>query len=390
MKKLIFAILSTGLITVFVNAQKAKVVVLGVGHSTQLVNFNQQPSAIRAFIDRVNPRAVCVERSPEEFSKNDFYEFTFEQQYVIVPYAREKRLPLYPIDWLPSENDMDLAFGMKDLEVPKFTRQKNGFLGFTTFKEKQDFEDDFYFADKKSYKDSIASWYNTSPDKTSFDFPRRLFLYRTFLQSARIQKVLENYKETDTILVVIGAFHKNDIEKNLKEKGYEIIQPSSFGEISEKEIRDNFKKQDAFAILSFNLLGMQSYLEKVNIQLINSAFDYLKDDHSSETEFFRIKYNIYQKNISSKEAINRYNALLNNLEEQQFSWNGVKNKSRIDSYFDPFGNLSLKQRIRLELAREFFHLSNKDKYQKEIQLLTAEFKGYKKEMLQNYIEQFIK
>ncbi|MFB9079346.1 hypothetical protein ACFFWB_18405 [Flavobacterium procerum] len=132
-------------------------------------------------------------------------------------------------------------------------------------------------------------------------------------------------------------FHKNDIEKNLKEKGYEIIQPSSFGEISEKEIRDNFKKQDAFAILSFNLLGMQSYLEKVNIQLINSAFDYLKDDHSSETEFFRIKYNIYQKNISSKEAINRYNALLNNLEEQQFSWNGVKNKSRIVFLFSPFG-----------------------------------------------------
>ncbi|MFB9079345.1 hypothetical protein ACFFWB_18400 [Flavobacterium procerum] len=205
MKKLIFAILSTGLITVFVNAQKAKVVVLGVGHSTQFVNFNQQPSAIRAFIDRVNPRAVCVERSPEEFSKNDFYEFTFEQQYVIVPYAREKRLPLYPIDWLPSENDMDLAFGMKDLEVPKFTRQKNGFLGFTTFKEKQDFEDDFYFADKKSYKD-ICSGYNPLFPTNLFDFPRRLFLYRTFLQSARIQKVLENYKETDTILVVIGAF----------------------------------------------------------------------------------------------------------------------------------------------------------------------------------------
>ncbi|KAF2514874.1 hypothetical protein [Flavobacterium foetidum] len=390
MRKLVLLTLFNSLFIPFLNAQKAKVVVLGVGHSVQLVNFGQQPAAIRAFVERVKPSGICVERSPEEFSKNDFYEFTYEQQYVLLPYAKQKSIPLHPIDWIPSENDMDLAFGIKDLEVPAFTRQKSGFLGFTVFTEKNDFDADLYFADKQSYRDSIASWYETNPEKTSFDFPRRLFLYRTFLQARRIQKVLENYKESDTVLVVIGAFHKNDIEKNLKENGYEILQPSSFGTITEKEIHDNFKKEDAFAILSFNLLGMQSYLGKVNTKLTEYAFEHLKDDNSAETAFLKIKYGLYQKKVSSKEAVSLYRSLLDNVGEQKFSWNGVKNKSRIDSYFDPFGNLSLKQRIILELARELFNSANKEKYKNEIQLLTAAFKGYQKQMLETYIEQIIK
>jgi hypothetical protein len=172
-----------------ISGQKPKVVILGVSHSAQLINFEQQPAAIRAFINKVNPTAICLERSPEEFSKNDFYEFTYEQQYVIVPYATHIKKPLYPIDWLPTETDAELAFGLKNLEVPRFARAQNGFLGFTTFTEKSDFEDGLYFADSNSYTNTTEKWYATHPAKTNFDFPRRLFLYRTFLQAKRNLKM---------------------------------------------------------------------------------------------------------------------------------------------------------------------------------------------------------
>lgn len=370
-------------------AQKAKVIILGVGHSTQLINYNQQPAAIRAFIDKVKPSAICIERSPEEFSRNDFYEFTYEQQYTIIPYARKNKIPLHPIDWLPSDQDLDLAFGIKDLEIPKFTRQKNGFLGFTTFTEKNAFEDGFYFADHKKHIDSIASWYTNHPEKNAFDFPRRLFLYRTFLQSKRIQKVLENYSKSDTILVVIGAFHKNDIEKNLGQNGYEIIQPNTFGTITDEEIRNHFIQKDAYAILSFNLLGMQHQLNKVNRKLIDFAFGHLKETNTVEKQFFMIKNASFTKAISSKQCISEYLSLLDKVNDEKLTWTGVKDFSRVDSYFDPFGNLSLAKRIRLELAREYRKSSKEKEFTREIAMVLDGLNDYKKQMLSLYIEKYL-
>ncbi|SIO01978.1 hypothetical protein SAMN05444409_1625 [Epilithonimonas zeae] len=375
--------------TLAVLGQKPKVVILGVGHSTQLINYNHQPAAIRAFINKVKPSAICIERSPEEFSRNDFYEFTYEQQFAVVPYAKENNIPLYPVDWTPSETDSELGFGIKDLSVPRFVRQKEGFLGFTTFTEKRDFEDDLYFAEKEDYVKRIASWYSSQPEKTAFDLPRRMFLYRTFLQSRRIQKVLENYSSTDTILVVIGAFHKNDIENNLMEQGYQIIQPSTFGNTNQQEIDEEFRKQDGYSILSFNLLGMQSQIEKTNEKLVDYALAKFGNDESIELEFFKIRRAVVFEKIPSKKALNLYQVLLGKIDNENWSWNGVKDETRIDSYFDPFGNLTLKDRIRLEVAREYRKLSKHNACQNQIEIINSGLNSYKKSMLNFYIEKYL-
>lgn len=375
--------------TLAVLGQKPKVVILGVGHSTQLINYNHQPAAIRAFINKVKPSAICIERSPEEFSRNDFYEFTYEQQFAVVPYAKENNIPLYPVDWIPSETDSELGFGIKDLSVPRFVRQKEGFLGFTTFTEKSDFEDDLYFAEKEDYVKRIASWYSSQPEKTAFDLPRRMFLYRTFLQSRRIQKVLENYSSTDTILVIIGAFHKNDIENNLMEQGYQIIQPSTFGNTNQQEIDEEFRKQDGYSILSFNLLGMQSQIEKTNEKLVDYALAKFGNDESIELEFFKIRRAVVFEKIPSKKALNLYQVLLGKIGNENWSWNGVKDETRIDSYFDPFGNLTLKDRIRLEVAREYRKLSKHNACQNQIEIINSGLNSYKKSMLNFYIEKYL-
>lgn len=370
-------------------SQKPDVVILGVGHSTQLINYAQQPAALRAFIDKVKPKAICIERSPEEYSLNDFYEFTYEQQYIVIPYAEENRIRLHPIDWLPSETDTELGFGMKDLSVPRFARQKEGFLGFTTFTEPADFEDDLYFAEKPNYIQRIESWYASYPERASADLPRRLFLYRTFMQAKRIQKVLENYSSGDTVLVVIGAFHKNDIEKHLKEQGYRVVQPSTFGSIDQQAIDRHFQRPDAFAILSFNLLGMQANLNKINNQLVDYALTKIEDLNSGEIEFFRIRRAVLQKKLSPKDAAFQYNKLLSNIKDEQWTWNGVKDKTRVDSYFDPFGNLPLDDRIRLELAREYRRLSNDKNYKQHIAIIRAKLSTYKKAMFDHYIEKYL-
>lgn len=380
-----------GLITAIMPmfGQKPNVVILGVGHSTQLINYNHQPAAIRAFINKVKPSAICIERSPEEFSRNDFYEFTYEQQFAVIPYARENNIPLYPVDWVPSETDSDLGFGIKDLNVPRFVRQKEGFLGFTAFTEESDFEDDLYFAEKEDYIKRIASWYSSQPEKTAFDLPRRMFLYRTFLQSKRIQKVLDNYSSRDTVLVVIGAFHKNDIENNLIGQGYQIIQPSTFGNTNQQEINEQFRKQDGYSILSFNLLGMQSQIRKVNEKLVDYALAKLGNDESIELEFFKIRRALVFEKISSKQALNQYQVLLGKIDNENWSWTGVKDVSRIDSYFDPFGNLTLKERIRLELAREYRKLLKYKEFHDQIEIINSGLNSYKKSMLNFYIEKYL-
>ena len=41
-------------------------------------------------------------------------------------------------------------------------------------------------------------------------------------------------------------------------------------------------------------------------------------------------------------------------DDERFTFTGVKDAARIDSYYDPFGNLSIEQRARLEIARESY------------------------------------
>lgn len=284
---------------------------------------------------------------------------------------------------------MDLAFGIKNLETPNFTRKRNSFLGFVSFNEKDDFENDLYFAENPKFIKSVSDWYTSHPEKNTNDFPRRLFLYKTFLQAKRIEKVLENYSEQDTILVVIGAYHKNDIEKYLNDKGFTIIQPSSFGLVTKEEIDDNFTDNDAFAILSYNLLGMQFIENKMNVILIEKTLNHLKNNNSLEKIFFETKYNLYNKKIISEQAIEKYNSILNNLNQEKFTWTGVKDSNRVDSYFDPFGNLSFKERIHLEKAREYKKINNIKEFNKELKNVFEDLNEYKKAMLNEYIEEYL-
>lgn len=375
----------------FASGQKPALVILGVDHSSQLINYQQQPAALRAFISKMHPAAVCIERSPEEFSRNDFYEFTYEQQYVIVPFAKEKQLPLYPIDWLPPVSDMELAFGKGNLEVPDFIRQPNGFLGFTTFTTPADMDRGLYFADEDTYAPGVEKWYAPYPEKINFDFPRRLFLYRTFQQAKRIERVLQGHTERDTILVVIGAYHKHDISTHLGQNGYRIIRPDTFGEISEDDIQQHFREEDAYAILSFNLLGMQSRLGKINTVLIDKAFAKLGTVQTPELDLFRAKYAAISQTMNDKELIKHYRGLLGKTDPATvFTWNGVKVKTRVDSYFDPFGNLTVQQRIQLELAAAHRKAGQEALYKKEMDDLLGKLSIMKQHMLLAYADKYLK
>jgi hypothetical protein len=83
----IFAILVVLTTQHLVVAAQTRVVILGVDHSAQLVSRAYRPAVVEAFIARVKPDAICIERDPEDFATGDFYEFTYEVSEICVPSA---------------------------------------------------------------------------------------------------------------------------------------------------------------------------------------------------------------------------------------------------------------------------------------------------------------
>lgn len=370
---------------------KTKIVVLGVNHSPQLAAESYQPAVFRAFFDRVKPDAVCIERSPQEFARNDYYEFTYEQQYLTVPYAKEHRLPLYAIDWLPSADDTLLAFNISDLERPLFVRRKSGFQGFLSFPDRADLNLDLFHAETESDLNKQRSFANAAPPQARADFARRLYLYRTFMQAMRVLRAAQDNRG-QTVLVVVGSLHKADIEQILKsESSVEIVQPSAFGRPAADAIAQHTRREDLFAIASFNLLGVQSATSNINFEWLRRTIARLESERqTAETLILKTRSQVLTNEASSQEVLANYQRATEMAQpDEQFTWTGVKDRSRVDSYFDPFGNLSIKQRAQLEAARENYKLKQTAVAEAVRQRLQSQLSPLKSQQLAAYWDEFV-
>lgn len=370
---------------------KTKIVILGVGHSPQLVAESYQPAIFRAFFDRVKPDAICIERAPQEFARKDYYEFTYEQQFLTVPYAKEHRIPLYPVDWLPSAEDTSLAFNLSDLERPPFVRPASGFQSFISFTDKADLSLDLFYAETENDRAKQREFANAPPPQARFDYARRLYLYRTFMQAMRVLRAAADNRGR-TVLVVIGSLHKNDIEQVLKdEPTVEVVQPSSFGYPDAQSAARNVKHEDLFAISSFNLLGVQSGTGNINFDWMKRTITRLESEaQTTEVLLLKTRLQVLTKRASAQEALTNYGRAAEAAKaDEQFTWTGVKDKSRLDSYFDPFGNLSVKQRAQLEMARESYKLKQTTTAEEERKQLQSQLSSLKAQQLTAYWDEFV-
>src|SRR5687768_1739679 len=163
----------------------ARVVVLGVNHAAQLVSERDQPGMLAAFIEKVAPAAVCVERSPAKYARGDHYEFTYEIQDIVLPYAREHGIDVCPFDWEPTHEDSFLGWGL-DLATPLELRRKEGFQRFLSFAEPKALRRGLFEAEEPNSLTEVHAWIREPAAQASRDLARRMFLYRTFLQARGI------------------------------------------------------------------------------------------------------------------------------------------------------------------------------------------------------------
>ena len=330
-------------------------VVLGVEHSAQLAGKDYHPGWLRAFLDRLAPAAICVERPPEEFARGDHYEFTYEIQHVAVPYARRKGIELCPVDWLPSRDDERLAFGrLEVVELPAL-RARSGFQGFLTA-DSGSLRRTLFYADSEPARAEVRAFYDRPRAGGWQDFPRRLGLYRTFMQAMRVRAALRAHPGA-TVLVIVGAMHKDDIEQVLaSDPGLRIRAPSSYGLPHAVEADARLEDRDLAAILSWNLLGVQPLEGPVDWAWAAEALERYTRARpvAPELPLFRLRLAVLTGRETPAGAAAAYEQIARAADSTaRFPFTGVEDARRLDSYFDPFGNLGVRQRALVEAAREW-------------------------------------
>jgi len=361
-----------------------QVIVLGVDHAAQLVAREDRPAVLAAFLDRADPDAICIERSPEAFARNDFYEFTYEVQDVVVPFARERNIALCPFDWHPSSEDAQLGFGM-DLEAVPEIRPTRGFQQFLTFPEPAQLKRTLFHADVAANVARSTQWSLTPAARTAQDLPRRLFLYRTFLQAKRIAAAARAHPG-GTVVVVVGEFHKRDIDEVLAdEPGIVLVQPSRLGAPTDAEVEPFERREYRVAVATFNLLGMQASTANRDDAFLRDTVDALIGSGATpDVQLLAARLDLLQGRISRAEATRRYRQIAATAGDARFTWTGVKDSRRLDSWFDPFGNLSVRQRALLELARESTLAGRADEAEQRRVALRRELTARQQRQLDGY------
>ncbi|WP_295923366.1 hypothetical protein [uncultured Xanthomonas sp.] len=362
-----------------------RVAILGVEHAAQLVSERDQPGVLAAFLEQLAPDAICIERPPEQAARGDYYEYTYEVQGVILPYAAAHPVALCPIDWMPPVEDARLGFGV-DLDTPLELRREQGFQGFLSFPDKTALQRDFLAADVAENVAAVRKWAQTPAPRADQDLPRRLYLYRTFLQAQRIRAAALAHPGK-TVLVVVGYFHKPDLEAILaRDPAIALVQPSTLGRPTVDAIARATTATQRAAILAFNLLGTQADTGNVDWAWMGRVLDaYAADAPAAETALLRIRLALLSGQIAPAEARRRYARLVEETPaELAFGWTGVQDRTRVDSFFDPFGNLTVRQRATLELARTDYALGRSRDGDAAIVRLKAELSPRKALQLSGY------
>ncbi|MCZ4109320.1 hypothetical protein O3U67_14595 [Brevundimonas diminuta] len=344
-----------------------------------------QPGAQAAFIAALNPDAICIERPPAQAARGDYYEFTYEVQDIVLPYASTHNTPLCPIDWMPPVEDQLLAFGV-NLDAPPEVRAPTGFQGFLTFPDAKVLQRDLFAAD---LPETTAAWREhvlKPAPRADRDISRRLFLYRTFMQ-AQLVRAAALARPGETVLVVVGEFHKADIEAILAaDPRIELVQPSALPRPDADAIAEATTPAHRAAILSFNLLGRQAETGIVAWDWIGRVLaEHEAANPGDESRLLRLRHDQLTGLLSPVEAVAAWRALADEFPaETAFTWTGIRDHTRLDSWFDPFGNLLVKQRAQIELVRALYVAGQPDQANAVLADIRASLNARKARQLNAY------
>lgn len=241
---------------------RSEVIVIGAAHSGLLRLREFSPAHIRAALARSAPTMVGVESNPVWFASDLFFSVTYECQGVAIPWAVEKNLPVYGVDW----QDYD--------EILRDAERRRRALGEGTeasvTKEALRKAGRTDCVRRKAAPTTFDAW-NTpgaplpaSPTET--EDVAALLEHRDTRICEQCLVLLRRYPGS-RLAVVIGARHKPPLDGMLAEyDDVSVLQLTDLGGLSEEEIEASWFVRDALACLMAELDsdGPYFYPEGVN------------------------------------------------------------------------------------------------------------------------------
>lgn len=328
------------------------VVILGVEHGAQLLAEQYRPAVLRAWLERVAPDGIAVERHPDAFAAGDFYGFTIEIQDIALPWARARGVPIHPFDWEPPREEMALAFGF-DLQATPLIRPDAGWGGFIGYPTGRVAGMSLFLGEDPAARERVAAFAATPSANVTGEMARRLFLYRTFLQARRIEKAAAMHRG-GTLVVVVGAMHQPDLESLLgRLPGISLVAASTFGHPTQDEMERQETASDLIATAWATLFSVHARREPPDHSWVARVVDRLEGTvPAEELAILRLHLDEFTGRTTPEMALDRWLDLGSTTPAAAGpSWTGRVDAPRIDSDFDAFAGLTLRQRALHEASR---------------------------------------
>lgn len=252
-----------------VERKDERVCIVGVQHAPGLFwSELLSPGHVRMVLKAFDPTAVGIETNPEWHAKGVHYRQTFEAFGVVEPWAVGRCRPVFPVDWIGDAS----------------TRQGDGGRIARIRRERQVLEDDSAQASAYGYGRSRSGWIDELhvdelPDLRFLNGPENAKIWLKWLDSGRDepgsaqqyiarrdQEIVSNIVDAsredpgDRLLVVIGAAHKANLERQLRERGFVLVSPLDLlGETDTQCVLDALTPLDAAAIITSWLDGSRRW-----------------------------------------------------------------------------------------------------------------------------------
>ena len=209
--------------------EPAEIVVVGVIHAPGLfMTPAMSPAHVRACLDALRPAALAVESNPEWFSDDRYYRETYETESVAVPWALARGVAVYGIDWIGDTSDhasererLRAVRSERDAlasAVPERSDYRYGPVRDDQFDGTPDVTD-FTTLNGDEYGRGKLAWIDAGKDKEGS--AAAYMDARDGHIADRIATVAERHA-SERVLVLIGAAHKADLERRLRERGFRI------------------------------------------------------------------------------------------------------------------------------------------------------------------------
>jgi hypothetical protein len=195
-----------------------------------------------------------------------------------------------------------------------------------------------------------------------------------------------------TVLVVVGYFHKPDLEAHLKpDHAISLVSASSIGRPTIAEAESVTTTGQRAAILSFNLLGRQAASGVYNIPWLEKILaGFSKERPGPEADLFKLRLNELAGRTTSRRAARDYEKIAAVAGDQRFTWTGLKDESRLDSYFDPFGGLGVADRAGLECARVKLAMGQRQEAERLLARIRSKLNTRRAREFDAYVEDYLR